>query len=163
MPDLSCNVNHQTAPTRGTAPQSRLQRSPSTWQIQYTVSSNWSLPGEGRTDHNLSSNNRKQEEEDGAVGTRTLSQEVSGLRYLTILDGSACSPFRCCHPRTDAHRRVLGINGDPHHHATVLFLALRRDSAGRRSKGHVGVGMMRAGARSRDFCSRTWRDGGDER
>jgi hypothetical protein len=30
------------------------------------------------------------------------------------------------HARADAHRRALGVDGDPHHHAALLFLALHR-------------------------------------
>jgi hypothetical protein len=88
----------QTAPTRGMAPQSRPQTSPSTWRIQCNASSNWSCRKRRATSTKKETEERVSESAERAGGTSalpTLSHEASGSRYLASLEGSPC-PFCVC-------------------------------------------------------------------
>jgi hypothetical protein len=149
MPDLSCNINLHMGPTRGTAPQSKSQRSPNTWQIQCTTSSNWSLPGEGRTDHNLTTaigSKRKKTGRSAHVpcprrspGWGTWRSWMAARAQHSVATIRALTPIAACLA------------------ATVTLIIMRSSSSS------PCAGTTRVGVRSKDICSGTWRGGGDER
>ena len=90
----------QTAPTRGTAPQSRPQMSPTAWRIQCTASRSWSChsprPSRDQSVSQHGSSYPARARARRGAG-RTLSKEASGSRYLASLEDSAWPPpFDCC-------------------------------------------------------------------